>query len=311
MLYLKRWPWAKLGLLTILLLLVIDISYWTVKTQFNRHLIVTYLDVGQGNAALIQFPGNKRMLIDGGGFPTDHFDVGRMVVAPFLWCSKINRVDYIVLTHPQADHMNGLRFIASHFRPKEFWYNGDRVENAGFMGLMEIIDEKKVKIRSPHDLKGSMSISGVGIRVLHPLPEGDNEKEKDTSFKLNDNSLVLKFSYRGLSLLFPGDLESQGEAVLVSRAGSLLKSHVLLAPHHASSTSCSRLFLQKVAPRICIISSGSGNRFGFPHKETIQRLKAIGCKTIRIDKVGAVKVSLGPKSIQIRSFLEKNISRIL
>ena len=72
---------------------------------------VTFLDVGQANSALVEFPMGKKMLIDGGGFPRDHFDVGRMVVAPYLWHSKIRRIDYLVLSHPQADHMNGLRFI--------------------------------------------------------------------------------------------------------------------------------------------------------------------------------------------------------
>jgi competence protein ComEC len=90
----------------------------------------------------------------------------------------------------------------------------------------------------------------------------------------------------------------------VSKAGSILDSHVLLVPHHAGRTSSSVSFLQKVAPRICIISSGSGNPFGFPHKETIQRLEAIGCNTIRIDKEGAIEISLGPGGIQIGSFLE-------
>jgi len=135
--FLRRWRWSKMALLLVFLLLAADISYWVVRTRFNRDLKVTYLDVGQGNSALIQFPGNERMLIDGGGFSRGTFDVGKMVVAPFLWYSKLLRIDYLVLTHPQADHMNGLLFIASHFHPKEFWYNGTHVERESFMGLMD------------------------------------------------------------------------------------------------------------------------------------------------------------------------------
>ncbi len=124
----KRWVWAKIGLCLVLTMIAADVVFWVYQTHFNHRLRVTYLDVGQGNAALIQFPGKQRMLIDGGGFHRGTFNVGRMVVAPALWHSKIRRIDYIVLSHPQSDHMNGLRFIASHFRPKEFWYNGDWVQ---------------------------------------------------------------------------------------------------------------------------------------------------------------------------------------
>jgi competence protein ComEC len=147
--FIRRWSWAKVGLIFVLFLLAADIFYWTYRTRYNPYLKVTYLDVGQGNAALIQFPGKKRMLLDGGGFSRSTFDVGRMVVAPFLFYSKILSVDYLVLTHPQADHMNGLRFITSHFRPKEFWYNGYGVRNHSFMELMRIVEEGKIRKRLP------------------------------------------------------------------------------------------------------------------------------------------------------------------
>jgi competence protein ComEC len=244
------------------------------------------------------------MLIDGGGFPSDTFDVGRMVVAPSLFHSKIRRIDYLVLTHPQADHMNGLRFIAAHFQPKEFWYNGDLVENRPFRELMNILDSKKIKRFLPFDLSRGREISGVKIELLHPLYDMNRRQPYQKTQGLNDRSLVLKFSYEGKSILFPGDLEMLGEEMIVSNVGHLLKSDILLAPHHGSKTSCSRPFLQMVRPRICIISSGSGSYFGFPHMETMQRLNEIGCRIVRIDQVGAVQVSIGPNKFEIKSFLD-------
>jgi competence protein ComEC len=303
--FLKRRTWAKIGLLLTLLLFVVDIFYWTFETRFNPHLKVTYLDVGQGSSALIQFPGKERMLIDGGGFPRDNFDVGKMVVAPFLFHSKIRRIDYLVLTHPQADHMNGLRFIASNFQPKEFWYNGDRRENRSFRELMKIVESKKLKKLLPSDLRGKREISGVKIELLHPLSESDRKQPFPRATELNNNSLVLKISYKGKSLLFPGDLGRLGEEAVISNAGPLLKSDILLTPHHGSRYSGSKRFLQMVGPNICVISSGSGNYFGFPHLETLKRLKRIGCRTIRIDQVGAVQLSVEPNQIKVRSFLQE------
>ena len=95
-----RYRWAKWGFLISGLFFAVDAGYWVARTQFNRQLRITYIDVGQGNATLIEFPGRKRMLIDGGGFSGSDFDVGRMVVAPFLSYKKIRRIDYLVLSHP-------------------------------------------------------------------------------------------------------------------------------------------------------------------------------------------------------------------
>ncbi|MGD9076104.1 MAG: DNA internalization-related competence protein ComEC/Rec2 [Desulfobacteraceae bacterium] len=301
--FIRRWSWAKWGLFVVLFLLAADISYWAYKTRYNPCLKVTYLDVGQGNAALIQFPGKKRMLIDGGGFSRSTFDVGRMVVAPFLFNSKILRVDYLVLTHPQADHMNGLRFIASHFHPKEFWYNGYGVRNHSFIELMRIVEGSKIRKRLPFHIRGVREISGVKVELFHPYSEESKELLLENAAGMNNSSLVLKLSYGGKSLLFPGDLERAGEEVVISRAGSLLRSDILLAPHHGSRYSCSKAFLQMVRPQTCIISSGHGNYFGFPHSETLKRLSSAGSQVLRIDQEGAVQLSLGPNRFDVRTFL--------
>jgi competence protein ComEC len=243
------------------------------------------------------------MLIDGGGFSRGTFDVGRMVAAPFLFHSKMLRVDYLVLTHPQADHMNGLHFIASHFHPKEFWYSGYGVKNHSFRELMKVLEAKKVKKLLPTDLRAGREISGVKVEVLHPTPDENEEQLLETSAGLNNHSLVLKLSYGGKTLLFPGDLERPGEEMVISRVGSLLKSDVLLAPHHGSKSSSSKAFLQMVRPHICVISCGNGNYFGFPHSETLKRLRAIGCDVMRIDQVGAVQLFVAPEHFEVKSFL--------
>ena len=246
------------------------------------------------------------MLIDGGGFSRSTFDLGKNVVAPFLWRSKMLRVDYLVMSHPQSDHMNGLHFIASHFHVKEFWSNGDKVENESFKELMKILEEKEIKKLFPVDLMTGREISRVKIHVLHPRPNQVESRSSKGSGGLNDHSLVLKLTYGKKSVLFPGDVEQSGEEKLVASAGRLLKSDVLLAPHHGSKSSCSELFLQEVKPSLCIISCGRGNYFGFPHSATLRRLEGVGCEIIRIDQVGSVRLSIAPGYFDMRRFLNED-----
>jgi competence protein ComEC len=226
-----------------------------------------------------------------------------MVVAPYLWHSKIQRIDYLVLSHPQADHMNGLRFIAGNFHPKEFWYNGDEVDRASFKELMAIVESKKIKRLLPNDLVDGREITGVNVEILHPIPGSYPTDHYDRGTKLNNNSLVLKITYNAKAFLFPGDLERQGEDVLISNAGPALQSHILLSPHHGSKSSSSEEFLRMVRPSICVISSGGDNFFGFPHQQTLKRLRNIGCRIIRIDQAGAVQCTVGPHEFEISTFL--------
>ena len=301
----KFYRMARVALLVLSLMIAGDIGYWIFQTRFHRDLKITYLDVGQGNAALIQFPGRERMLIDGGGFSRDTFDVGKMVVAPFLLHSKIRRIDYLVMSHPQSDHMNGLRFIASHFHPRELWINGDEVGTHSFVELMGIVEDGGIKKIYPRDLAGGREVGGVKIELLHPPPGRSSITKPEGKINLNDNSLVLKLQYQGLSCLFPGDIEGPGEEAVLARAGSRLRSDVLLAPHHGSKSSCTKAFLDAVQPRLCVISCGKENYFGFPHQEILQRLRRIGSDIMRVDEVGAIGLSLGHEGFRARGFLEE------
>jgi competence protein ComEC len=301
--YSRRFAWAKVGLAATLCLAGLDATYWLHRSYYNQNLRVTYLDVGQGNAALVEFPGRERMLIDGGGSPGDDFDVGEMVVAPFLYYSKIRRVDYIVLTHPDTDHMKGLRFIASRFGPKEFWYNGERSDAPSFRELMRLVKEKGIKVLTHQDLKEGREIGGAQVAVIHP-PGVEDVKPWGKALTSNDRSLVLRISDKGRSFLFPGDLESTGEGILLLREGARLKSDVLLVPHHGSRGSCTKAFLEDVAPRICVVSSGASNPFGFPHQQALTRLQEAGCRIMRTDQMGAIELTVGPEKLHIKTFLE-------
>lgn len=292
--YIRKWRWVRYGLSIFILLAVLDVSFWIYSTRFNRNLRVTFIDVGQGNSALIQFPGKKRMLIDGGGFRGGTFDTGKNVVAPFLFRKKILHIDYIVLTHPHPDHLNGLRFIASEFAPSEFWYNGESSEEREFKDLISIVESGNIKVLTPDRIAQVRDISGVKVEIFNPsgninkyyMP-GSNSRE------VNNRSLVLKMTYNGRSVLFPGDIEEETENLLVEKYGRDLKSDVMLVPHHGSKYSSTRAFLEMASPEISVISSRKGNRFGFPNPETLERLNKTNTRIFRIDQQGAVRVEIG------------------
>jgi len=295
--------WARIGIILTAGLILGDTAYWVYKVRFSRDLEVTFLDVGQGNAALVAFPGGKKMLIDGGGFSRGSFDVGKMVVAPTLWYKKIGRIDYMVLSHPQADHMNGLRFIAKAFDPGEFWYNGDQVQTPAFRELKAIIRAEKIRELLPGDLGEGLDINGARVEVLHPDPRARPATGKDGRW-LNNNSLVIRITYRGRSFLFPGDIEEPGEEVLLSNVGERVKSDVLLAPHHGSRTSSSIRFLRMVRPRICVVSSREGGAGNFPHKTVLERLRRMGCRVFMISRSGAVEIIVGEDRLEVKTYLE-------
>ncbi len=292
--YIRKWRGVRYGLILFILLAALDISFWAYSTRFNKNLRITFIDVGQGNSALVQFPGKKRMLIDGGGFRGGTFDTGKNVIAPFLFRKKILRIDYIVLTHPHPDHLNGLRFIASEFNPSCFLYNGDSPESEEFKDLMHIVESGKVNILAPDDLTESMNISGVKIEALYPAGSIIlSSLDMNDNTAVNNRSLVLRMIYKGKSVLFPGDIEEETETRLVKKFGRNLKSDLMLVPHHGSKYSSTSAFLGMVKPEISVVSSRKGNRFGFPNPETIERLNRAGTRIFRIDQQGAVMIEIG------------------
>jgi competence protein ComEC len=284
------------------LVLAADVGYWVHQTALRRDLRVTYLDVGQGNAALVQLPRGKRMLVDGGGFRTGDFDVGRMVVAPYLWRQKIARIHTLVLSHPEADHMNGLGFIAANFSPDSLWYSGDEEDSDSYRRFMDVVRAASIRVKTPGDPDLPDEIEGVRVEILHPL-EGGVEGEALPRLGTNDRSLVLRLSHAGFSFLFPGDIGRGVETLLVRRFGERLRSDVLLAPHHGSNTSSCPTFLRQVRPVWCVVSAGFENRFGFPHAAVIARLREAGVRVARTDLHGAVRVTAAPGSLTVRGTL--------
>ncbi|MFP4081270.1 MAG: DNA internalization-related competence protein ComEC/Rec2 [Candidatus Aminicenantes bacterium] len=259
----------------------------------SKNLRLTLIDVGQGESILVEFPGRKKMLIDGGGYQTETFDIGENVVSPFLWEKGIKTIHHLVLTHAHPDHLNGLKAVARNFRIKEFWEALSPADNQSYAEFRSLIPSSTVCHRV---FRGESLVENpVKVDVLHP-----ERKYPLVPAVHNNQSLVLSLSYGKTSFLLTGDIGKHAEAEILKTAEKI-RSQVLKSPHHGSNSSSSMDFLRKVHPQVVIISVGEGNRYGFPDPEVLNRYKKIGAKIYRTDLHGAIEISSDGKKISIRT----------
>ena len=243
------------------------------------------IDVGQGSSTLVKLPGGERFLIDGGGFFDDSFDVGRAVLAPFLWHSGIRGLDYVILTHDHPDHRNGLRFILSHFQVAHFWESGISENRRKAAGLDEIARRRAIPRSDIREIFGERTFGPCSVRIIHPSRAylRDDWDGKD----LNDVSLVTVVTYGKTRLIVPGDIDASVEERLFG-GDSFSGSTVLVSPHHGSQRSNSPSLLDRTRPEAVIFSCGADNSFGFPHEAVMERCVERNIHMYRTDLHGAV-----------------------
>ena len=260
------------------------------RRRFTDALTVTFLDVGQGDAAVIEAPGGSVMLIDGGGTRDGQFDTGARIVEPFLRARGISRVEVVALSHPHPDHLNGLFRILQRFPVGAFWSSGDDGHNPEYRRLVALAASRGV----PTPEVMARALGGASVAPLGPFLEG--RIAAPPGLTVNDASLVLRIAFAGRSLLFAGDLEADGEGELCGQRslGQTVRSDVLKVPHHGSRTSSSDELLDAVEPELAVMSLGWRNQFHFPAPEVLARYAAHGARTLRTDRDGAVTVTVAP-----------------
>jgi len=293
---------AKLVCVLAIFVLAMDAGYWTYQRFFSPQLKVTMIDVGQGASSLLELPGGKTFLVDGGGFSDNSaFDMGARVIAPFLWRKKIRTVDTVVLTHPNSDHLNGLLYILDQFHVKTVWTNNESAETGGYKKFREIIEKKGIRLPHFPEMPRERKINGVTFRILNPPADFLNRREQEPWRDRNNNSLVIKVGYGSVSFLFTGDITAEAESELVKQAGKELKSTVLMAPHHGSRTSSTMIFLNTVNPEIIAVSAGWKNRYRFPHPRVLRRYRRQGSRVFRTDRHGAVTFLTNGHKLRVRT----------
>lgn len=257
-----------------------------------RDLTVTILDVGQGEAVLVEFPGTSKMLVDGGGLPTGSFDIGENVVSPFLWRKGIKRIDRLVLTHPHPDHMNGLTAVGRNFRIGEFWEGIPAPDDPRYAALQIALPKTAARRRIGRGFR--QTVGGVEIEVLSPPSEGGGRTAPD-----NDSSLVLRLTYGTAAVLLTGDI-GRGIEEEILAAGLEVRSQVLKAAHHGSASSSSEAFLTAVRPDFIVVSAGGEARSRLPHPDALARFAGTRARVLRTDRDGAVEFRSDGERIFVR-----------
>ena len=232
-------------------------------------LNVYYINVGQGDATYIELPNGRNVLIDGGPSAAP--------MEKFIKDKGITRIDHVVLSHPHSDHYRGLKKVFALVDVKNFYDSrAENIEAKGDNNLRELADaEPACKTHYPEAGSNLNWDSRVTVKVLNTCSEPVQLKYNDD---VNNCSIVLRFFYNGTGLLFTGDAEASIENAMMRIFKSGLQSYALKIGHHGSRYSSTDKFLERVAPKVAIISAGVDNVYGHPHKEALDRVRATGAK---------------------------------
>ncbi len=264
-------------------------------------LSVTFLDVGQGDAMLIAFPKGSLMMLDAGGQPNivagkvngdaedlfveDRIGMAEAAVMPYLWHRGIKKLDWIVASHGDADHVEGFAEIIRSFDIGIALGEAKQFEQAGF----------PVRIARGGNW---FEIDGVRMEVLSPLDE-----TREPGMSGNNRSLVIKATYGNRSFLLTGDIEREAEGMLVA-SGLDLAADVLKVAHHGSRTSTTREFLKKVCPSHAVISVSNPSPYGHPHADVVERLRETGAYVWQTSACGAITISTDGQDLQTGTFVK-------
>ena len=263
-------------------------------------LQVTFLDVGQGSSTLLQYPSGMNILIDGGGpayGSKGSPSVGERTIAPFLWHDGIRKLDAIVITHPDADHYNGLDFIVNHFSPSTIWVRDTVGHDNSFKRLMKLATERKIRVVVPE--KGQRFGSDGGyLECVENLAAGRIPITPAENRQDANSGLVLKACGDDSCTLFPGDIGKNDEMSLVN-AEYGLAADFLLAPHHGSRTSNSSEFLTAVSPKVILVSAGRAGGGHFPHDNLVGECEKRNIPLITTSRWGTLSLMTDKESYRI------------
>ena len=295
---------------TFLLFLTLIILHPYSSPKADGRLKVDFLDVGQGDSALVTFPNGETLLIDGGGrhnfselyveqengekelFQPDVQGVGETVVSEFLWEKGYSKVDYLLATHADADHIQGLINVAKNFQIKAAMIGKEDAKDKDFIEFQNIFEKKNVSILNIFD-GDSFEIGGVKIEVLNPTKQDINSR-----ISSNNNSIVLRLTFGGREFLFTGDIEKNAEKRLLENP-SFLQADIVKVAHHGSRTSSIKEFIEATKAEYAIIPVGRKSPFGHPHKEVSERWKKSGARVLTTGERGTITVSTNGKDLHV------------
>jgi competence protein ComEC len=269
--------------------IVLSIAVYSMDMYRNiDDIIVDFIDVGQGDSALLRYRGNN-ILIDAGGSAFSDFDVGENITLPYLIKSGVDKLDALIISHFHDDHYKGSMAIMENLQVDKIISNKYPTEDE----FLKIIDKNNI----PLDIVNSNNdifLGGINIDILWPTNNivlDDNE---------NNNSLVCLVNANGFRLLFTGDIEKEVEKQLLKT--NFGKVDILKVAHHGSNTSSLPEFIDELAPKISIISVGENNFYGHPSKQTLQTLIDANSSIYRTDEMGLISVIIKKDRVVIKPY---------
>jgi competence protein ComEC len=279
-----------------LLLLTVLILHPLSRGRADGRLTINFLDVGQGDSALITMPDGTTLLIDAGGNTIDSTRrIGEAVVSEYLWWRGLSEIDYVLATHADADHIDGLNDVLKNFHVRAALIArrpNDDPEFAKFALTLA-----RTNTHSETILAGDVIHFGnVLVTVLWPPVAG----EKST----NNDSVVLRIQYGERAILLTGDIEQPAERALLA-AQQQLHADVIKVPHHGSKTSSTEAFVAATKPQLAIISVGRHSQFGHPHKEVVDRWQASGATVLTTGNSGTITITTDGHEVTVKEFHAK------
>jgi len=284
-------PVTILQLLLTTLLILHPLS----SARADARLHVDFLDVGQGDSALVTMPDGTTMLVDGGGNIYEATRrIGETVVSEYLWWRGLDEIDYVVVTHADADHIDGLNDVLRNFSVRNALIARAPANDPEFSKFSETLKQTntKAELLQAGDV---IHFGAVEMSVLWPPAGGETST--------NNDSLVLRLKFGDRSILLTGDIEKQAEQSLLESWPNL-RADVVKVPHHGSKTSSTEDFVCASLPQFAIVSVGRHSMFGHPHKEVVQRWQSHGATVLTTGECGTISVGTDGKDLTLKRFIQ-------
>ncbi|MBK7393928.1 MAG: ComEC/Rec2 family competence protein [Chloracidobacterium sp.] len=303
----RRFLYPVIGSALVLIAIIVLHPFSVAKPDGRLH--IDFLDVGQGDAALITFPDGKTLLVDGGGrfdyrkkdgeaepFERDTRGIGESVVSEVLWAKGYSSIDAILTTHADADHIQGLTDVAKNFGIGTALFARTPTDDLNFNSLADVLKRRRVPVEIV--ARGDrLNFGDVTVEPIYPAASDDPNAVSD-----NNNSIVLRIIYGNRTFLLTGDIERQAEMEILNSGGTF-NADLIKVPHHGSRTSSTVPFVDAVKAKYAIVSVGRNSPFGHPHPEVIERWNAAGATVKTTGEKGMISVSTDGKDIEIKTFL--------
>ena len=257
--------------------LIIVIIFSIIKI-YPKKLKIYFIDVGQGDSTLIVTPANKSILIDGGGSKSEEYNVGKSVLFPYLLDRGIGSIDYVIISHFDTDHIDGLLYVMKEIKVKNVIVSlKGQKESENYEKFLDITKKRKINTIAVKAGDRVKIEKDIFIEILWP-----DKENTITENAINNYSIVCKLNYRSFCMLFTGDIEEIAERAIITKYGdsNLLKATVLKVAHHGSISSSIQEFLELVKPKIALIGVGANNKYGHPNEDVVNRLENKRCKNI-------------------------------